>query len=122
SDVCSSDLNDQATIWVVARYTSLPSNNPGLIHASSTAFPSTTIDKNIGMWVNSSSPYRVWGRGVQSDNTERNIPQVIATSANTTYAICNLYGNTAISQYVNGETGGSVTFSGTLKDWSEVGI
>lgn len=114
--------NDQATIWVVARYTSLPSNNPGLIHASSTAFPSATNDKNIGMWVNSSSPYRVWGRGVQSDNTERNIPQVIATSANTTYAICNLYGNTTISQYVNGETGGSVTFSGTLKDWSEVGI
>jgi hypothetical protein len=114
--------NSRATVWVVARYTSLPSPNPGLIQASTSAFPSDASEKNIGVWVSSGSPYRVWGRGVQSDNTQRNIPEVFATNANTTYAICNLYGSSAINQYVNGQTAGSVAYNGTLKDWSQFGI
>jgi hypothetical protein len=112
----------RATVWVVARYTSLPSNNPGLICASATAFPSATTEKNIGMWINNVSPRNAWGRGMQSNDVQRDIPQVIGTNPNTTYAICNVYGSSSITQYVNGQTGGSVTFNGMLKDWSEVGI
>ncbi|MFO7258263.1 MAG: T9SS type A sorting domain-containing protein [Bacteroidota bacterium] len=112
---------NNASVWVVARYTSLPSPNPGLICASNTAFPSTATDKNVGMWVNSGS-LCPWGRGVQTNGTQRDIPQVINTNANTIYAICSIYGNSSITQYVNGQTGGSATFDGTLKNWSEVGI
>lgn len=113
--------NSRATVWVVGRYSSLPSPNPGLLQASSTPFASNTADKSIGIWISSSSPYRVWGRGVQSDNTQRDIPEVISTSPNTTYSICNRYGN-SIEQFINGADGGSVTYNRTLKDWSEVGI
>jgi hypothetical protein len=114
--------NERATVWVVARYSSLPSPNPGMLQASSTPFSTAPADKSIGMWISSGSPYRAWGRGVQSDNTQRDIPQVVATTSNTTYAICNVYGTSSINQYVNGETAGSVVFNGSLKDWSEVGI
>src|SRR5690606_11364196 len=59
---------NRASIWVVARYTSLPSSNPGLVQAwpsSLSDFPTGTSDKSVGMWVSSTSPFRPWGRGMQ---------------------------------------------------------
>lgn len=113
--------NNRATVWVVARYFSLPRDNPGLLQGSSTPFTTDAAEKSIGMWISSTSS-RVWGRGVESGGLQRNLPQNTSTSANATYAICNIYGTTTINQYVNGVTAGSVSYNGTLRDWSEVGI
>lgn len=58
---------NQASLWVVPRYTSLPSPNPGLLQGSSTgnALTGTAGLKHVGMWVNAGSS-RPWGRGVRS--------------------------------------------------------
>jgi hypothetical protein len=75
------------------------------------------------MWVSSAGGNAVWGRGVQSNNTLRDISQVTGTSVNTFYSFLNLYdGTTTISQYVNNGLSGSVTYNGTLRAWSDFGI
>jgi hypothetical protein len=116
---------DAASIWAVASYTSLPSTNPGIVQGSpaGAAFSASTSEKVIGLWVSGSGGNQVWGRGVQSNGTQRDIPQVTGTSPNTFYSILNLYdGNGGISQYVNNGLAGSTTYNSTLSSWSDFGI
>jgi hypothetical protein len=118
-------VSNTASVWVVARYTSLPSPNPGLVQGAPAgfSFDGNTNNKSIGMWVSSVSPFQVWGRGVQTDNTLRDIPQAVSTTSNTPYVISNIYGTNSIDQYLNGAAAGSNTVhNGTLKNWSEFGI
>ncbi|MCC7502710.1 MAG: T9SS type A sorting domain-containing protein [Flavobacteriales bacterium] len=114
---------NQASIWVVARHTSLPSPNPGLIQGSSTgnAYSATANLKHVGMWVNSTNT-QPWGRGVRSDGTELNISQTTATTSGTFYILNNDYGATVIQQYINNAAAGSVATNGTLRSWSDMAI
>lgn len=113
-----------ASIFAVASWASLPSPNPGIIHAApgGSAFSGTTTDKVIGMWVSSTGGNMVWGRGVQSNNTQRDIPQNTGTTVNTFYSFANIYDGSNIIQYVNNTQAGSVSYNGTLKSWSDFGI
>ncbi|MBL8000823.1 MAG: T9SS type A sorting domain-containing protein [Flavobacteriales bacterium] len=114
---------NQASVWVVARHTSLPSPNPGLIQGSSTgnAYSASANLKHVGMWVNSTNT-QPWGRGVRSDGTELNITQTTATTSGTFYILNNDYGATTIQQYINNATAGSVATNGTLRSWSDMAI
>ena len=113
-----------ASVFAVASWSSLSSSNPGIIHAAPTgsAFSGTTTDKVIGMWVSNTGSNMVWGRGVQSNNTQRDIPQATGTTINTFYSFANVYDGSNITQYVNNTGAGSVTYNGTLKSWSDFGI
>lgn len=113
-----------AAVFAVASWSSLPTSNPGIIHAApaGSAFSGTTTDKAIGMWVSNAGSNMVWGRGVQSNNTQRDIPQVTATTVNTFYSFANIYDGSNITQYVNNTGAGTVTYNGTLKSWSDFGI
>ncbi len=115
--------SNQVSLWVVAQYASLPSPNPGLIHAApaGSAFSTSGSNKTLGMWVNTTNS-RVWGRGVQSNNSSRSISQVTALSASTFFSILNDYNGTTIQQYVNNTAAGSVTYDGTLASWSDFGV
>lgn len=112
-----------ATIFVVVRFGGLVNNNDGLIQAgpSGTGFSSTTTDKAIGMWINTTTG-AIWGRGVQSNNTIRDISQTTALSTGQFYIITQQYDGANIIQYVNGVQAGSNTYNGTLKSWTDFGI
>lgn len=112
-----------ASVWAVARWSTLPSSNPGIIQASPAglSFSGGASDKVIGMWVSNASG--VWGRGVQSNGTQANLPENFTTSVNTFYAFLNRYdGSATIEQYVNNNSVGSVNYDGTLRSWSDFGI
>lgn len=113
-----------ASVFAVASWSSLASSNPGIIHAAPAglAFSGTTNDKVIGMWVSNTGSNMVWGRGVQSNNSQRDIPQTTGTTVNTFYSFANVYDGSNITQYVNNTGAGSVTYDGTLKSWSDFGI
>ena len=113
-----------ASVFAVASWASLPSPNPGIVHAApgGSAFSGTTTDKVIGLWVSSTGGNMVWGRGVQSNNTQRDIPQNTSTTVNTFYSFANIYDGSNITQYVNNTQAGSVSYNGTLKSWSDFGI
>jgi len=108
---------------VVARYSSLPSPNPGLIQGAAVgnAYSSLPAQKNMGMWV-SSSTSQVWGRGIQSDGTQRNVTMATALSSGQAYVLNTMYRQTAISQYVDHGAAGSVTTNGTLSSWTDMAI
>lgn len=112
-----------ASAFVLGRYTSLPSPNPGLLQGtpSGNGYTSDATQKSIGMWVASGSS-RLWGRGVQSDGTQQNISEVTALSANTTYVFNSVYDGSVIQQYVNNGVSGSVTYNGTLRSWTDMSI
>lgn len=114
---------DHASVWVVARYTSLPSSNPGLLQgaASGNAYSATPGEKNIGMWV-SSATTQVWGRGIQSDGTQRNVTMATALANGQAYVLNTMYRAASIDQYVNHGTAGSVTTNGTLRSWTDMAI
>lgn len=114
-----------ASVWVVAAYSSLPNPNPGLIQASPSGLSASTNanDKAIGVWVNSGAGTQVWGRGIQSNNAQRNISQVTTLNANTFYSIGTIYRSTRIDQYVNSSAAGNNTaHDGTLKSWTDASI
>lgn len=113
-----------ASVWAVASWSSLPSPNPGIIQGAQAgnAFSSNATDKVIGMWVSDGGARQVWGRGIQSNGTSRDIPQVTGTSTNTFYSFLNLYDGSNITQYVNNSTAGSISYNGTLDSWSDFGI
>jgi hypothetical protein len=113
-----------ASVFAVVSWLSLPSPNPGIIHAApaGSAFSGTTNDKVIGMWVSNAGTNMVWGRGVQANNTQRDIPQNTATTVNTFYSFATIYDGSNINQYVNNTAAGTVTYNGTLKSWSDFGI
>src|SRR5690606_9330097 len=79
-----------ASVWAVARWSSLPSHNPGTTQAAPSAFSTSPGDKMIGMCVNDATA-RICGRGIQSDGTQRNFPQNVTTTVNTFYAFLNRY-------------------------------
>jgi hypothetical protein len=112
-----------ASVFVLGRYTSLASPNPGLLQGSPTGngYSSDAAQKSIGMWVSSSSS-RLWGRGVQSDGTQRNISEVTTLSANTAYVFNSMYTGSTVQQYVNNGVSGSVAYDGTLRSWTDVCI
>lgn len=111
-----------ASLWVVASYSALPSTNPGLIQGSPAglSFSTTPTDKSIGLWVENTN--KVWGRGVQSNNTSCNISKTVVSSG-TFYIISTVFNGVAtIQQYLNNTAAGSVAYNGTLKSWSDFGI
>ncbi len=114
---------NQASIFVVARHTSLPSPNPGLVQGSSVgnAYSNAANLKHLGMWVNSTNT-QPWGRGIRSDGTELNITQTTNTTAGTFYIINSDYGAATIQQYINNGTAGSVATNGTLRSWTDMAI
>ncbi len=114
---------NQASIWVVARHTSLPSPNPGLVQGSSAgnAYSANSNLKHVGVWVNSTNT-RPWGRGVRSDGTELNISQTTATTSGTFFILNNDYGASTIQQYINNATAGAVATNGTLRSWTDMAI
>lgn len=114
-----------ASVWAVASYSSLPSPNPGILVAAPAGSGTSVApgNKSIGMWVSNAAGTRVWGRGIQSDNTTRDISQVTTLNVNTRYIINNMYnGSSSINQYVNNAAAGNVAYNGTLKSWAEVTI
>lgn len=117
--------SNQACVAVVINWENPTNNNDGIIHAapSGNEFSTSANDKSIGMWAESSSS-SPWGRGVQSNNSTRSIPTSVSISwgTNTFYVIINNYDGSDITQYVSGSTSGSISYNGTLKDWSEFGI
>ncbi|MBL8010943.1 MAG: hypothetical protein JNJ64_10070, partial [Flavobacteriales bacterium] len=112
---------NQASAWVVTRYTSLPSTNPGLLQGAATgnALAGSAALKNLGMWVSSSNT-RPWGRGIRSDGTLLEISQTTNTSAGTFYIINNNYGASLIQQFINNNAAGSVATDGTLRSWTDM--
>ncbi len=114
-----------ASVWAIASYSTLPSTNPGILQASPTGLSGSTgaADKVIGMWVNSGAGTRVWGRGVQSNNTQHNISQVTTLNASSFYILNSIYRSNRIDQYVNHNAAGNVpTHDGTLRSWTDVAI
>ena len=114
---------NRASVWVVARYSSLPSPNPGLLQGAATgdAYSATPALKNMGMWV-SSATTQVWGRGIQTDGTSRNVTMATALATATPYVLNTMYRQSAISQYVNHGPAGSVASNGTLRSWTDMAI
>jgi len=123
----ASGINDgtEASVFVVASYASLPSDNPGLIHAGPSGFNwGTNPDaKTVGVWVDDADG-RVWGRAIENDGTRRDIPQVIVLNPNTYYIISTIIDDNGsnIDQYVNGATSGSSTMNDPLAEWVDFGI
>lgn len=114
--------SNNASVWVVASFSTLPSSNPGLIHGApaGSAFSSTPAEKCLGMWVSTAG--LPWGRGVQSNNTIINIPTGSALSSGAFTILMNQYGTASINQYINHSVSGSVAYDGTLRDWSDFGV
>lgn len=112
-----------ASVFVVGRYTTLPSPNPGLVQGtpSGSAYTSDAGLKSIGMWVSSANT-RLWGRGVQSNGAQRQIAQVTPLASNTPYLLNTVYDGSVIQQYVDNATSGSETYNGTLQSWTDMAI
>ncbi len=117
--------NSQLTTFITLNYITLPvsKSNPGILQGSPTGlgYSTTPGNKSIGMWVNRTNQ-RIWGRGIQTDNSLRNITQVTALAANTGYITTNRYDGTNINQYVNNSIAGTITYNGTLNSWTDVAI
>ena len=113
-----------ASVWVVAAYASLPSSNPGIILGAPAATGTNVApgNKTIGMWVNSGGSTQVWGRGIQSNGTSRDISQTTTLNSNTFYCINSIYRSaTSINQFVNGSAAGfNNSHNGTLSSWTDI--
>lgn len=113
----------KAAVWVVARYSTLPSANPGILQgtASGNVYSTTPADKNIGLWV-SSTGNKVWGRGIQTSGASVNVPAITTLAANTFYILSTNYDGSRISQYVNNDSAGTAAYNGTLRTWPDMSI
>lgn len=111
-----------ASVWIVANHTSLPSPNPGLLQGAPAGlgFSSATGDKCVGVWVSNTG--KLWGRGVQSNGANINLPASTSVPSSTTSIFSSIYGNSLIAQYMNGGSAGSVAYDNTLRSWTDVGI
>lgn len=115
-----------ASVWAVAAYASLPSSNPGVL-IGAPAGTGTNVgagSKSIGMWVSSAAGTRVWGRGIQSNATSRDISTVTTLNVSTYYIINTIYrAATSINQFVNNAAAGNNnSHNGTLSSWTDVTI
>ena len=115
--------NSEATVIALIKVETPTNNNDGIIHAapSGQSFSTSANNKSIGMWYETATG-EPWGRGVQSNNSSRSIPSVTSISTGSYYVITNDYDGSDITQYINGATAGSISYNGTLKDWSEFGV
>lgn len=115
--------NNQVTVFAVVMFNNLTNNNDGIIQAgpSGTAFSATTTNKSIGMWINTGTG-RIWGRGVQSNNTMRSLPQNSILTTGQFYVLALDFDGTDITQYVDGTAVGSISYDGTIKSWTDFGI
>lgn len=114
---------NRASVWFVARYTSLPPTNPGLMQATSAGNATTNNagSKSIGIWMGNDN--KIWGRAIQSNNTTRNISKNLTQSANTNYIFNTVYRSNRIDQYVNHQVSGNNTdHNGTINSWTDVCI
>lgn len=115
-----------ASVWAVAAYASLPSSNPGIVIAAPAATGSNVApgNKTIGMWVSSGGGTQVWGRGIQSNATTRDISLTTTLNNSTFYIINTIYRSaTSINQFVNGVAAGNNTsHNGTLSSWTDVTV
>jgi hypothetical protein len=112
---------NRASVWFVARYTSLPSTNPGLMQATPSGSSTTNnaSSKSIGVWMGNDN--KIWGRGVQSNNTTRNLSKNLTQSSNTNYIFNTVYRSNRIDQYVNHQVSGNNTdHNGTINSWTDV--
>lgn len=100
-------------IW--AKYSALPSNNPGLLHAQATdgdeGAPATKI---IGIWVENS--HTLWGRFIPPGGGNVNLPKNKKLEADTWFHVAMVMDADAgkALQYVNGEEVGSANYAGEL--------
>lgn len=117
--------NSQLTTFIALNYITLPASkaNPGILQGSPNGLGYSTNpgDKSIGMWVERTTQ-RIWGRGIQTNNSQSNISKVTALAANTGYITTNRYDGTKINQYVNNSIAGTITYNGTLNSWTDVAI
>ncbi len=113
--------NSQATIFVVVQFNNFTNTNDGIFQGSPAGNAFSTLEKSIGMWINTSNG-RIWGRGRQTNNTNRNISQTTALSTGQFYIITQDYNGTSIDKYVDGTAAGTVTYNNTLNSWSDFGI
>lgn len=116
--------NNRASVWTVASYNSLPTPNPGIIQGrpSTVLNPAAPGDKSIGMWVNSSTS-NIWGRGVQSNGVQQDIPKGTTIASKTFFIANNIYRSNRIDQYVNSSaSNNNSSFDGTLQSWSSINI
>ena len=100
-------------IW--AKYSSLPSNNPGLLHAQATDTDETApATKIIGVWVESSNT--LWGRIIPPGGGNINLPKNKKLEADAWFHVAMVVDADAgkALQYVNGEEVGSADYSGEL--------
>lgn len=115
-----------ASVWAVAAYAGLPSSNPGIVIAAPAATGSNVApaNKTIGMWVSSGGGTQVWGRGIQSNATTRDISLTTTLNSATFYIINTIYRSAAsINQFVNGATAGNNnSHNGTLSSWTDVTV
>lgn len=115
--------SDEVTLFVVAQYSALPSANPGLIHAApeGSAFSSSPADKSVGLWVSDDDD--TWGRLIQEDGTSRNFPRDPGLDSETGYVFTQRAdGDDEGQQWVDSDPAGTVSYDGTLQEWSEFGI
>ncbi|MBL4592600.1 MAG: T9SS type A sorting domain-containing protein [Flavobacteriales bacterium] len=116
------NTNSQVTIFVVVQFNVINAGNPGIIQASPAGIPFSLSLKSIGMWVEGSTGM-IWGRGIQTDNSIRNIAKTTALTTGQFYVITQDYNGTLIEQYIDGTlAAGTTTYNNTLKDWSDFGI
>jgi hypothetical protein len=115
---------NQASVWMVATFTTLPVSNVGLIQATPSGLSASAIpnDKSIGIWVRSNTA-QIWGRGIQFNNTTSDIPLGTVLSSNTRYIVNNIYRTNRIDQYINSwPSSNNVSHNGTLKSWTDISI
>ncbi len=121
---------NSASVWAVAQYSSVPTNNPGIIQASpaGAAFSTAGADKVIGVWVSGTSTpsLHLWGRGVQSNSNPVNFSQTTGalTAANTPFICASIYNSTSLGmqQWYMGTSSSTNTYDGTLRSWSDFGV
>jgi hypothetical protein len=115
-----------ASVWAVAAYASLPSSNPGILLGAPAATGTNVspANKSIGLWVSSAAGTQVWGRGIQSNGTSRDISQTTTLNGATFYIINNIYRSaTFINQFVNSAAAGNNNLhNGTLSSWTDITI
>lgn len=118
--------SSQLTVFVLLKFNSFLNTNNGIFSAvpSGLAFTTNPWRKSVSMFANTTNATsgRIYGRGVQSDFTARNLPAVTTLNAGNYHIITQDYNGTAIEQYVDASFSSTVTYNNTLASWVEFGI
>ena len=114
----STPTTGELTFFVVARFDEFIESNSGVIQGSYSAFSNT--NKTVGMWVHNSG--KIWGRGIQSNGSTKNLPNITVLSTGQFHTLTQDYGGSTITQFINGTEAGFIGYNNTLRDWSKFGI